>query len=450
MSLNGRTLSVLGLGSIGAMAAQAGRAFGMEMLAWSLNLTEARCAEHGARLAPSLDALRREADVLSLHLAPSDRCRDIVGERQLRAMKPTVFLVNTSRAPLVDREALLRALQEGGIAGAGLGVYEQEPPDCDDPLRRLPNVIGAPHIGYVADGNYRLCFEGAVEDIEAWLSGRPLRVMAPDPPPPPHEPCRGAAAGPDSPPSHGGAATVTPAAEPDAAPPGPGFIFMLTRNDRTVSDASAHLETALEAGVRHIGFKDAGLPLSDLKTLAARIREAGGTSWLEVVSLDRETECASLRAAPEIGVDALLGGTRSEDARTILEGAGIRYFPFPGRISGHPSVLEGDMAEIVASARALAAQEHVHGLDLLAYRGHGPAEPLACAVAGVTAKPVIAAGSIASPAHIAAMLGAGCAGFTIGTAALDDRFEGAGPGLRAQLAEILRVTEILRARLASI
>ncbi len=229
----------------------------------------------------------------------------------------------------------------------------------------------------------------------------------------------------------------------------PGFIFMLTRNDRTVPDAEAHLETALAAGVRHIGFKDVGLPLVSLRNLADRIREAGATSWLEVVSLDRETERASLRAAAEIGVDRLLGGTRADEAARILQGTGIGYYPFPGRITGHPSVLEGEMGEIVASAHELAALDHVHGLDLLAYRARIPAEPLACAVVGVTAKPVIAAGSIATPAHIAAMLGAGCTGFTIGTAALDDRFEGAGAGLKAQLAEILRVTEALRARLSS-
>ena len=179
MSLHGRTLSVLGLGSIGGMVAQVGRAFGMDVLAWSPNLTEGRAAEAGARLAPSLEALCREADVLSVHLVLSDRSRGILGERELRAMKRTAYLVNTSRAPLVDGAALLRALQEGWIAGAGLDVYEQEPPDCDDPLRRLPNVIGTPHIGYVADGNYRLYFEGAVEDIAAWLDNRPIRVIEP-------------------------------------------------------------------------------------------------------------------------------------------------------------------------------------------------------------------------------------------------------------------------------
>ena len=120
------------------------------------------------------------------------------------------------------------------------------------------------------------------------------------------------------------------------------FIFMLTRNDRTVPDASQQLQTALSLGVRHIGFKDIGLPLEQLKGLNAAIKAGSATSYLEVVSLDRESEIVSAKAAAEIGVDVLLGGTRVDDVLPIIKGTGIQYFPFPGRITGHPSVLEGD------------------------------------------------------------------------------------------------------------
>ena len=132
------------------------------------------------------------------------------------------------------------------------------------------------------------------------------------------------------------------------------FIFMLTRNDRTVPDASQQLQTALSLGVRHIGFKDIGLPLEQLKGLNAAIKAGGATSYLEVVSLDRESEIVSAKAATEIGVDVLLGGTRVDDVLPIIKGTGIQYFPFPGRITGHPSVLEGTIEEIVESAKTIA------------------------------------------------------------------------------------------------
>lgn len=226
----------------------------------------------------------------------------------------------------------------------------------------------------------------------------------------------------------------------------PGFIFMLTRNDLTVPDAAAHLETALEAGVRHVGFKDVGLPHEDLRGLAARIRAAGATCWLEVVSLDREAEIASVRAAVAIGVDRLLGGCRPGDAGPMLAEAGIAYHPFPGRVTGHPSVLEGDAAEIAASARALAARPDVAGLDLLAYRGSGAIEPMTAAVcAAAFGKPVIAAGSIDRAERVAAMARAGCAGFTVGTAALDGAFRDAPADLPGQLRAILDAARVFAA-----
>ncbi|WP_419913756.1 cupin domain-containing protein [Hoeflea sp.] len=217
------------------------------------------------------------------------------------------------------------------------------------------------------------------------------------------------------------------------------FIFMLTRNDQTVSDAAEHLKTALSLGVRHIGFKDVGLPVSDLKSLNASIKAKGATSYLEVVSLDRESEIASARAAVEIGVDVLLGGTRVDDVLPVLNGSGIDYYPFPGRIVDHPSVLEGTVAEIAQSARDLASRDGVGGLDLLAYRSPTADVPeLIAAVCAAAGKPVIVAGSIASKERIAAVRSAGAAGFTIGTAALEGHYPAEGEGLEAQLAGIVR------------
>jgi mannose-6-phosphate isomerase-like protein (cupin superfamily) len=217
------------------------------------------------------------------------------------------------------------------------------------------------------------------------------------------------------------------------------FIFMLTRNDRTVVDAMTHLETALSLGVRHIGFKDVGLPVADLKALNAAIKAKGATSYLEVVSLDRETEMTSAQAAVEIGVDILLGGTRVADVLPVLAGTPVLYYPFPGHIAGHPSVLEGSIEEIAASARDLASREGVHGLDLLAYRSPDQNVPeLIAAVCEAAGKPVIVAGSIADKERISAVHRAGAAGFTIGTAALDGTYPADGARLEAQLTAILR------------
>lgn len=217
------------------------------------------------------------------------------------------------------------------------------------------------------------------------------------------------------------------------------FIFMLTRNDKTVANAMTHLETALSLGVRHIGFKDVGLPVEDLKALNTAIQAKGATSYLEVVSLDRASEVASARAAVEIGVGILLGGTRVDDVLPVLAGTGLEYYPFPGTITGHPSVLEGTIEEIAASARDLASRDGVHGLDLLAYRSPDQDVPqLIAAVCEAAGKPVIVAGSIADKDRITAVHGAGAAGFTIGTAALDEEYPADGKGLEAQLTAILR------------
>ena len=217
------------------------------------------------------------------------------------------------------------------------------------------------------------------------------------------------------------------------------FIFMLTRNDRTVDDAAKHLDTALSLGVRHIGFKDIGLPVEELKALNATIQASGATSYLEVVSLDRDSEVVSARAAIEIGVNILLGGTRVDDVLPILKDTGIEYYPFPGRIVGHPSVLAGSVEEIAESARDLASRDGVHGLDLLAYRSPLPDIPrLIAAVCEAAGKPVIVAGSIADRDRIALVRQAGASGFTIGTAALDGEYPADGAALDSQLSAIVR------------
>ena len=175
--LAGATLGIMGLGKIGAKVAQVGRAFGMEVMAWSQNLTAARAEEAGATLAPSKEALCGGADVLTLHLVLGERTRGIVGEAELARMRPDSFLINTSRAGLVDQAALVRALEARRIGGAGLDVFAEEPLPADSPFRHLPNVLALPHLGYVSRANYRGYFTQAVDDIEAWLDGAPIRQL---------------------------------------------------------------------------------------------------------------------------------------------------------------------------------------------------------------------------------------------------------------------------------
>jgi phosphoglycerate dehydrogenase-like enzyme len=175
--LHGRTLGLLGLGRIGARVAAVGAAFGMDVLAWSQNLTAERAADAGAQLAESKEDLLRRSDVVSVHLVLSDRTRGLLGEPELRAMRQHAYLVNTSRAAIVDQAALLRALRENWIAGAGLDVFETEPLPANDPLRALPNVLATPHLGYVTEQNYRTFYTEAVEDIIGFLAGSPVRQL---------------------------------------------------------------------------------------------------------------------------------------------------------------------------------------------------------------------------------------------------------------------------------
>jgi hypothetical protein len=230
---------------------------------------------------------------------------------------------------------------------------------------------------------------------------------------------------------------------------GPDFIFMLTRDDVTLPDARRRLPHALEAGVRHIGFKDVGLPLAELRALAGEIRAAGATLYLEMVSLDADAEAAGARAALALEVDVLMGGVRPELVEPILAGAPIRYYPFPGSVVGHPSRLEGGVAAIADSARRLAARDGVHGLDLLAWRSEGDVPALIAAVCGAAGgKPVVVAGSIDCAERIAALAAAGAMGFTVGTAAIDAVFP-APPHLTHQLRHIAGLAAHKRERPAA-
>lgn len=224
-----------------------------------------------------------------------------------------------------------------------------------------------------------------------------------------------------------------PAATAAATARRPDFIFMLTRQDRTIANALERLPEVLAAGVQHIGFKDVGLPLPDLRQLADAIRAAGAVSYLEVVSLDEASETASAQAAVALGVDVLMGGTRPEVVLPLLRGTPIRYYPFPGAVSGHPSVLGGSIADIVASAQRMAALPGVHGLDLLAYRFAGDVPALIQRVCAAVDKPVVVAGSIDRADRIEAAVAGRAAGLTVGTAALDGVFPATAPGLTAQL-----------------
>ncbi|VEI17604.1 Glycerate dehydrogenase [Serratia plymuthica] len=178
VTLQGKTLGLLGLGKIGSQMANVAQAFGMRVLAWSQNLTAEKAGQQGVALAESKLALFEQSDFVSVHVVLSERSRGLVGRDELAAMKPSAYLINTSRAAIVDQAALIEALQQQRIAGAGLDVFEVEPLPADDIFRRLPNVLATPHLGYVADDNYRIYFREAIEDIEAFLAGQPLRRLS--------------------------------------------------------------------------------------------------------------------------------------------------------------------------------------------------------------------------------------------------------------------------------
>jgi len=174
--LAGATLGLLGLGRLGTRVAAVGQAFGMRVVAWSANLTAEHAASHGVEAVP-FDELLSSSDVVSVHLRLSDRTRGLLGARELALMKPSAYLVNTSRGPIVDESALVEALSSGRIAGAGLDVYDTEPLPADHPLLALPNTVLTPHLGYVSTNTYDLFFREIVEDIAAFHAGTPVRVL---------------------------------------------------------------------------------------------------------------------------------------------------------------------------------------------------------------------------------------------------------------------------------
>lgn len=175
--VDGKTLGILGLGQLGSSVARIGQVFGMKTIAWSPNLTDARAAEVGVTRVTKDDLFAR-SDFLSIHVVLSDRSRGMVGADEFARMKPTAYLVNTSRGPIVDEKALIATLRDRRIAGAALDVFDIEPLPADHPFRSLSNTLLTPHIGYVTEENYRCNYGDAVEDIRAFLQGKPIRVIA--------------------------------------------------------------------------------------------------------------------------------------------------------------------------------------------------------------------------------------------------------------------------------
>jgi phosphoglycerate dehydrogenase-like enzyme len=174
--LLGSTLGVIGLGRLGTQVAGLGLAFGMEVLAWSQNLAREQAAEVGVLAVPKEELLGR-SDFVTIHLKLSDRTRGLIGESELALMKPTAYLVNTSRGAIVDEGALLSAIQDGVIAGAALDVYDREPLPREHPFRSEPRILTTPHIGYVTRESYQVFYRGAIEAIEAWRDGEPIRLF---------------------------------------------------------------------------------------------------------------------------------------------------------------------------------------------------------------------------------------------------------------------------------
>jgi D-3-phosphoglycerate dehydrogenase len=175
--VEGLTLGVIGLGKLANRVAEVGKAFRMKVVAWSQNITPERAQAAGVEYAASKEDLLRQADIVSIHIPLTPKSRGLIGASELGLMKPSGLLVNTSRGPIVDEAALLTALREGNLAGAGLDVYDVEPLPLDHPLRKLDNVVLTPHLGYASQQNYRAYFAGVVDDIRGFLDGKPVRVL---------------------------------------------------------------------------------------------------------------------------------------------------------------------------------------------------------------------------------------------------------------------------------
>jgi D-3-phosphoglycerate dehydrogenase len=176
LDLEGLTLGVVGLGKLGVRVSNIAKALGMKVIAWSQNMTPEKAREHGVDYV-NKEELFRQSDFVSVHVQLSDRSRGLIGAQEIGVMKPTAYIINTARGPIIEEAALLAALREQRIAGAGLDVFDVEPLPLDHPLRKLDNVVITPHLGYVSVQNYRAYFGGMVEDIRAWLDGKPVRVI---------------------------------------------------------------------------------------------------------------------------------------------------------------------------------------------------------------------------------------------------------------------------------
>ncbi|MET1174698.1 D-2-hydroxyacid dehydrogenase family protein [Paenibacillus amylolyticus] len=177
LDLHGRTLGLLGLGKIGTRMAEIAQAFGMNVMAWSENLTREKTEKHGVIWSETKEQLLAQSDIVSIHLVLSDRTRNLIGQAEFQLMKSNALLINTSRAGIVDQEAMVEALQSGVIAGGGLDVYEQEPLPVNHVMRTLPNVLATPHLGYVTRGNYEIYYNHTVENIAMFLKGTPIRQL---------------------------------------------------------------------------------------------------------------------------------------------------------------------------------------------------------------------------------------------------------------------------------
>ena len=176
VGLKGKTLGLIGLGHIASLVAKVGKAFDMNIIAWSQNMTAERAKACDARLVDK-ETLFRESDVVSVHLVLSDRSRGLVGAEELELMKSSAFLVNISRGPIVDEKALIDVLERKAIAGAALDTFDVEPLPLSHPLFKTPNTLICPHLGYVTEEGYRAFYSGVIENVRAFLSGEPIRVI---------------------------------------------------------------------------------------------------------------------------------------------------------------------------------------------------------------------------------------------------------------------------------
>lgn len=177
IELAGKTLGILGLGKLGTRVAEIGKAFGMNVIAWSQNLTEEKAGDAGAKRV-SKEELFRQSDFITIHTQLSERTRGVVGAAEFSLMKPSAYLINTSRGPIVEEKALIAALREKKIAGAGIDVYDVEPLSLDHPLRKIESAVITPHLGYVTVEGYSRFYSQMAEDVRAWLDGKPIRLIA--------------------------------------------------------------------------------------------------------------------------------------------------------------------------------------------------------------------------------------------------------------------------------